>query len=465
MSEPQPARSIQLDIDNLAFGGQGIGRLGDGLVVFVPGAVPGDRVEARITRKRRKYAEASLVRVIEGSPDRRAPSCPDFGACGGCAWQNLDYKVQLEYKRRQVAESLERLGNMRDFELAPIRPAEPLFHYRNKVEFSVGYDNGERPAVGFHPRGRWEEVVPLSGCLLAAAPANAVRAVVQDHLALAANLPWNGRAKSGLLRQVMVRVGYNTGEVLVTLALTFDRPDAVHALVHALREAVPGLVGVAVAIIPPERVAAAPDTLRSLWGRDFIYETLGPLRLKISAGAFFQTNTAMARVLYDVAATAAGLSGRETVWDLYSGIGSIALYLAGAAKQVLGVEVIETAVQDARENAVGNGITNAHFLLGNARVVLKDILEGRGRPAGETVSPDVIVVDPPRGGLANKVITRTALAGPSRIVYVSCNPTTLAPNLALFEESGYRLVRVTPVDMFPHTPHIEAVAELEQRPV
>jgi 23S rRNA (uracil1939-C5)-methyltransferase len=462
MPEPRPGHTVTLDIDNLAFGGQGIGRLDGGLVVFVPGAVPGDRIEARITRKRRRYAEAALVRVIENSVDRTDPTCPAFGICGGCAWQNLDYRVQLSYKQQQVAESLERLGGLKDFALLPIVPADRLFHYRNKVEFSVGLDESGMPAVGFHPRGRWDVVLPVSDCLLAAAAANTVRAVVHDHLVDSSLTAWDARARSGLLRQVMVRTGHHTGEVLVTLALTEPEPHAVAELVKQLGAEVPGLVGVALAVIPAERAAAPPGEHHLLTGRDFIYETLGSLRLKISAGAFFQTNTTMAHILYDTALRQAALSGTETVWDLYSGIGSIALYLAGSARRVLGVEVVETAVDDARENARANRVENVEFLTGNARVVLKELLEGR--TAAKIGPPDVVVVDPPRGGLANKVVARTALAAPGRVVYVSCNPTTLAPNLALFAESSYTPVSVTPVDMFPHTPHIEAVAVLQRRP-
>ena len=274
--------------------------------------------------------------------------------------------------------------------------------------------------------------------------------------------PWDPRENQGYARQLSVREAQGTGEILVSLVTAPGPLPQREELVDLLLERHPNVVGVLHAQNGGPADLATGVPYEVLWGRPHLFELLGDLRLKISIDAFFQTNSRMAPVLYATAADEAALSGSEVVWDLYSGIGSIAIYLAERSRSVLGIEIVPAAVRDARENAVENGVTNTTFLEGNARVVLKEILEGRRALPLELMRPDVVVVDPPRGGLAHKVIRRVAAAEPAKVVYVSCNPTTLAPDAALFRELGYRMTRVTPVDMFPHTPHIEAVALLER---
>ena len=272
--------------------------------------------------------------------------------------------------------------------------------------------------------------------------------------------PWDPRAHTGFARHLTIREARGTGEILVSLATAPGELTGAADLVGRIRRAYPQVVGILHATNAERAEVAGGLPYRTLWGRPHLYETLGPLRLKISIDAFYQTNSGMAEVLYGTAAEEAGLTGNEVVWDLYSGIGSIALFLSARARGVLGIELHPAAVEDARENAALNGIASATFLQGDARVVLKELLEGRWALPEELRRPDVVILDPPRGGLAKKVVARTAALGPRRIVYVSCNPATMAPNAAQFEELGYQLVRVTPVDMFPHTPHIEAVGLL-----
>jgi len=450
---------VELAVSALAFGGQGIARV-DNFVVFVDGAVPGDVVQATVTKTKRRYAEARLEKLLTPSADRRDALCSQFGRCGGCRWQSLDYAVQLRYKEQQVRDSLERLGGLAGFELLPIRSMDDPWRYRNKVEFSIGEVDGEL-AVGFHPPGRWDTVLSLDECRLLPREMEDVRTLVEEWLREVGAAPWHPRELQGYARHLTVRHGAATGELLVSLVTAPGELPRPASLVERLRTAFPGLVGVLHSVNSGPAEIAGGLPYRTLWGRPYLYHELGGLRLEISLDAFFQTNTRMAEVLYGVAADEAGLTGAETVWDLYSGIGSIGLFLATRSGQVLGIEQVPAAVRDARKNAHANGVTNITFLEGDARPVLKEVLEGRrALPAG-LERPDVVVLDPPRGGLARKVIARVAAAGPRRVVYVSCNPSTMAPNLADFAALGYRLTRVTPVDMFPHTPHIEAVGLLE----
>lgn len=461
MTRPAKGQTIELLISTLAFGGQGLGRLDD-FVVFVDGAVPGDVVRAVVTRTKKRYAEARLEEIVQPSSDRRDAVCRHFGTCGGCRWQSLDYAVQLRYKEQQVRDSLERLGGLSDFEVRPIVGMDHPWRYRNKVEFSIGGQDG-RLVVGFHPPGRWDRVLPLQECHLLPETTEAIRSTVEHWLHNTGLAPWNPRALTGYARHLAVREARATGEVLVNLVTApGDLPDA-DGLVDQLRTRHPQVGGILHSVNsgPAEVATGLPHQI--LWGRDYLNERLGDLSLHISADAFFQTNTLMAETLYATAADEAGLTGAEVVWDLYSGIGSIGLCMVRGARAVLGIELVPAAVRDAQSNADLNAISSATWLEGDTRVVLKEVLEGRRELPAELSHPDVVVLDPPRGGLAHKVIARVAAAGPKRVIYISCNPSTMAPNITLFQEAGYRLRHVTPVDMFPHTPHIEAVGLLEPR--
>lgn len=450
---------MDVRVSALAFGGQAIARV-EGFVVFVWGALPGESVRVHIDRVRKHYAEATLLQVVKPSPDRRAPRCRHFGHCGGCRWQLLDYEAQLQVKRQHVRDCLERLGGFSTFDTEPIRRMPDPWRYRNKVEFSVGRDPQGTTVVGFHPPGRWDTVMQIQECHLLPEPVLQVRAIVEQWLRDSRLEPWDPRTRTGALRHLTVR--YSVGRESILVGITSRAPTLPGAAELAQRlTAVPGFSGLSHAQVIEARNQPTRHRVQQLWGTDRLTELLGGLRLEFSLNAFFQTNSRMAEVLYGTVVEAAGLRGDEVIWDLYSGTGSIALYLAANARAVLGIEVVETAVHDAWRNAVANGITNAHFHLGDTRRTLKQILEGRLDLPEGLGKPDVVVLDPPRGGLAKKVVARVAAAQPARVVYVSCNPSTQASDLALFAEAGYPLRSVTPVDMFPHTPHIEAVALLE----
>jgi 23S rRNA (uracil1939-C5)-methyltransferase len=443
-TRPSRGDTLELTIDSLAHGGNGVARL-DGYVVFVAGAVPGDHVRAVVGKSKRAYAEARTVEVLEPSPDRIPPLAHHPGA----PWQVLPYQRQLEVKATQVREALERIGRLSDFELEPIVPAAEEWRYRNKLEYSFGRGPAGELVCGFHAPGRWDEIVPMDDCLLASERSNTVREQVLAWARAHDLSPWDRREQRGLLRNLVIREGRRTGELQVRLV---SSPGAIET--DSLIDAVEcdGLFWTRQEQLGESTVGG--DTVL-LAGAPQLREQIGGLEFLVSPEAFFQTNTEMAEQLYALAAEMASLRGHERVFDLFSGIGTIGLTLAARAREVVGVEIVESAVADAIENARRNDVLNARFYAGDIRLAMRDLVAEAGRP-------DVLVVDPPRAGLSQKVVRRIIEAQPSRVVYVSCNPTTLAPNAAQMVEAGYRLTRVRPVDMFPQTPHIESVALLEK---
>jgi 23S rRNA (uracil1939-C5)-methyltransferase len=444
---------LELDVDSLAFGGNGVARL-DGFVVFVRRGLPGDRVRARVTKVKRSHAEALATEVLRPGPERVEAPCAHFPACGGCRFQDLAYEAQLEQKQLQVRDALQRLAGIAEPPLERIVPCEPeIFHYRNKLEYSFT-STPAGPALGFHRAGRWDEVLEIERCWLADELGNAIRDAVRDWAREEGLEAYSQADGSGYLRHLVVRQGRNTGQALVQLVTAPGERFETGYLVDVLRR-FPEVRSIHWAVNDtPAEVTNLPTRL--LWGEEWIEEELGGLRFRVRPNAFLQTNTAMAERLYALAREAAGLTGGETVWDLYCGIGTIGLLLAGDALTVWGIEVSEESVACALENAELNTITNTAFFAGNVGEVVEELLERSG-------APDVVVVDPPRAGLAGKALRRLGRIGAPRLVYVSCNPTTLAGDVkALREEHGYELLRLTPLDMFPHTPHVESVALLER---
>ena len=443
---PERGQQVELVIESLAFGGEGVARHGEGAyVVFVSGAVPGDRVRAEITRRKRSYAHARTLEVLQASPDRIAPRAAHPGA----PWQVLPYERQLQIKHAQVDEALRRLGGLDGYELQDIVPAVTQWRYRNKLEYSFGHDAQGGLVCGFHAPGSWEQIVPMEDCLLASEAGNEVRRRVLEWCSQQGLRAWDRRTGEGVLRNLVVREGRHAGALQVRLVTTSGELD-LGELGTAL--SVHGLLWTQIDRVG-ETTAGGVTELVS--GEAQLPERLGDLDLRISPEAFFQTNTEMAEVLYGAVAELAGLEGWERVYDLYCGIGTIGLSLASRAADVWGLEIVEGAVADAIANARRNEITNARFFAGDARLALGELVQRAGRP-------DVLVVDPPRSGLSQKVVRRVIEANPRRIVYVSCNASTLAPNAAQLVEAGYTLRRVRPVDMFPQTPHIECVAVLER---
>ena len=443
-------QELELTIDSLAYGGNGVARL-DGFVVFVRRGLPGDRVRARVTKVKRSHAEAVALEVLTAGAARVDAPCTHYPACGGCRFQDLAYEAQIAAKEAWVADSLRRIGGLAEPPVAPIVPAESPFHYRNKLEYSFT-STPSGPALGFHKAGRWDEVLELERCWLTTELGNAVREAVVAWARGQALEAYDQAEGTGYLRHLVFREGRNTGQALVVLVTARGELRGRDELLQTLRR-FPEVRSVHWAVnATPAEVTNLPTIL--LAGDEAIEERLLGLRFRVRPAAFLQTNTAMAERLYELAIDAAALSGNETVYDLYCGIGTIGLSMARQALTVWGVDVSEESVACALENAELNGIANAAFFAGEVGQALEEL---RAR-AGD---PDVVVVDPPRAGLSGKVLRRLARLEARRIVYVSCNPTTLAGNVReLVGEWGYRLEHARPVDMFPHTPHVETVALL-----
>ena len=445
-SRPQRGDELELTVDALAFGGAGVART-EGFVVFVTGAVPGDRVRAVVGKRKRAYAEARAVEILEASPDRIAPLADHPGA----PWQVLSYERQLEVKQAQVQDALRRIGKLDAFALEPIVPAVSQWRYRNKLEYSFGTDDAGELVCGFHAPGRWDEIVPIGDCLLASEPANAAREQIVSWCRGAGLSAHDQRSGHGFLRNLVVREGRRTNALQVRLVTSMGELDR-----DSLTRAGKGLDGLLWTRVDSVAETTQGGETELLAGSDRFEDVLGGMRFEISAEAFFQTNTEMAERLCQLAIEYAAPVGFERVYDLYCGIGTIGLLLSPRVAEVWGLELMPEAISDAIANAHANEVDNAHFFAGDVRLALRDLTERAGRP-------DTLVVDPPRAGLSQKVVRRMIEAAPSRIVYISCNPTTLAPNAAQLVEAGYELVRVRPVDMFPQTPHIECVAELTRR--
>ena len=444
-TRPRRGDELELRIDRLAYGGAGVARA-NGYVVFVRDAVPGDRLRARITKSKRSFAEADTVELLEPSPDRVEPVAPHPGA----PWQVLPYERQLEEKEEQVRDALERLGGFERPPVEPIVPAEQRLRYRNKVEYSFGEDQRGDLVLGFHRRGRFDLIDDVSLDILASERVDELREAVKAWCREEGLSAWDRRAQNGLLRNLVVREGRRTGQ-LQARVVTSPGAQFRAAELTAAAPADSVLWTRAAGVAETTREGVTERTK----GQAALEEELCGLTFRISPDAFFQTNTEMAERLYGSATELAGLSGRERVVDLFCGIGTIALVLALDAGEVWGVELVEQAVADAIENARLNGVDNARFFAGDVRLAMRPLLERAGRP-------DIVVVDPPRAGLSNKVVRRVLEAEAKRIVYVSCNPTTLAPNARQFADAGYALRTVRPVDMFPQTPHIECMALLER---
>jgi 23S rRNA (uracil1939-C5)-methyltransferase len=445
---------VELQVDSLAYGGNGVARL-NGFVVFVRRGLPGDRVRARVTKVKRGFAEALATEVLVPSSHRVEAPCAHYPACGGCRFQDLDYAVQAQAKEAQVRDALTRIGGIADAPVEPILPAASPFHYRNKMEYSFT-QTPSGPALGLHKAGRWDEVLEIEKCWLSTDLGNAIRNAVRDWAREEGLVAYDQAEHTGYLRHLVVREGRNTGQALVMLVTApgekFERGYLVEVLTRF-----PEVRSIHWAVNDqPSEVTNLPSTV--LWGDDAIEEELLGLRFRIRPNAFLQTNTEMAEKLYALAIEYAALTGTETVYDLYCGTGTIGIAMARNALTVWGVEISEEAVACALENLELNSIGNAAFFAGNVGQSIEELLERAG-------PPDVVVVDPPRAGLAGKALRRTGELGAPRLVYVSCNPTTLASDVKVLRgEYGYELVRAKPVDMFPHTPHVETVALLTRTP-
>ena len=454
-------------ITDIGSEGNAIARVDD-MVLFVPGMIPGDVVDVRVTKKKKRYMEGVALTVTMPSPDRITPPCEHFGVCGGCRWQHMPYDRQLFYKQKQVKDNLTRIGHTAIPEIEPITGSEKTYGYRNKLEFTFSErrwlmreelesqdEIQKTPALGFHIPGIFDKVLDINKCLLMAEPADSIRNEVRKY-ALQHSLPfYDFREHNGFLRNLIIRKATG-GEVMVVLVTTDSHAVDRDKLMAWLAEAFPGITSLYYMINNKWNDSIADLVPVHYSGEKYITEEMEGLRFRVGPKSFYQTNSDQAGRLYSIVKEFAGLQGDETVYDLYTGTGTIACYLSAMAGRVTGIEYIEEAVADARVNAKVNNIGNAQFIAGDIRNIFNETLfveQGR---------PDVIITDPPRSGMHGDVTAAMLRSGASRIVYVSCNPATQARDIDILS-SGYEVRRVAPVDMFPQTFHVENVVLLEKK--
>jgi len=467
------ARKKKQPVSNLlitayAAEGKSIGTLEDGKVIFVENAIPGDVVNVRLTKDKKNWAEGKVTELLQPSAQRIEPFCSHFGVCGGCKWQMLPYEKQLQYKQQQVTDQLKRIGHVELPEMSNIVGSPLQQYYRNKLEFTFSnhrYRTNEEiksagdtvfniePALGFHAPGLFDKVVEIHQCYLQTDPTNlllnVLRAYTQEH-----HLDYyDYRNHVGWLRNVIIRIA-RTGEILINLVMQHDKPNERKAILDHILQHIPGITSLHYTINPKVNDSIHDLDVICYHGKGYIEETLEDFRFKISPKSFFQTNTYQAEKLYQITRDFAGLTGSETLYDLYCGTGSIGIFCSKAAKHVIGIELVEDAIEDAKINAATNGLNNCTFYAGDTSTICTDdFFEKHGKP-------DVIITDPPRAGMHEKLVQQLLKIRAPKVVYVSCNPATQARDLQLLDEA-YKVTRLQPVDMFPHTHHIENVALLE----
>lgn len=457
-------------ITDVAAEGKSLARVND-MVVFVPFAVPGDVVDLQVRKKKHHYCEAEVVRFVKYSERRAEPVCQHFGICGGCKWQNLPYEDQLKAKQKQVHDQLTRIGKVELPDFRPILGSEKIYEYRNKLEFSCsnkrwltkeevnsGVQLDHKNAIGFHITGAFDKIYPIEKCWLMDDLCNQIRNEIRDY-ALNNDISFfDVREQTGLLRDIMIR-NSSTGEWMVLVQFKFQEQgdeQRAHDLLQHIGDRFPQITSLLYVNNQKCNDTFSDQTVEVFKGKDHITEMMDKLQFKVAAKSFYQTNTQQAFHLYEVARQLAQLTGKELVYDLYTGTGTIANFVARHAQQVIGIEYVEDAIADAKANSKCNGIENTLFYAGDMKDILTDeFVKQHGKP-------DVIITDPPRAGMHPDVIQTILRAAPKRIVYVSCNPATQARDLEVLNEQ-YRVEAVQPVDMFPHTPHVENVVLLEQR--
>lgn len=452
---------------DVAAEGNALARVDD-MVVFVPYGAPGDVVDIRVTKKRKSYAEGRIERIVAPGAERVEPRCSHFGVCGGCRWQHLPYEVQLRCKQRQVTDALERIAKVELPEVSPIKGSADIWAYRNKMEYTFsnrrwltpeqmasGEVFDDRDGAGFHISGAFDKVLDIESCYLQDDFSNRLRRFIKDYGRSHGMTFYDLREQHGLLRTLMVRMA-STGEIMAVMSFGEDNPEQIAELLDAVRAAFPEITSLLYVVNLKANDTITDQEIITHSGRDYIEEEMEGLRFRVGSKSFYQTNSRQAYELYKVAREFAGLTGSELVYDLYTGTGTIANFVSRQARHVIGIEYVPEAIEDAKINSAVNGIDNTEFYAGDMKDVLTDeFIAEHGRP-------DVMIVDPPRAGMHADVVQVILNASPRRLVYVSCNPATQARDLALLD-SKYRVTAVQPVDMFPHTHHVENVVKLELR--
>lgn len=446
---------VELQIVDLAYGGLGIARV-NGYVVFVNDALPGDHVRARITRRQANHAQADVVEFLKPSPDRISPDCSRHSHCGGCVWQNLPYAKQLEYKQRHVADALKHIGRQEDLPLEPIVPSPNLFRYRNKMEYTFGVNDAGETIVGFHVPGRFDKVFEVQDCLLQPEAFDFALTAIQDWARQSGLPAYDPRTHRGVLRTITLRHSVAQDRWLACILTKTAKLDGnLQSLGRALSDCAPGFAGLLWGFNDGLADVARMDREAGRVGEPVLEERLEDFRFRVSPFSFFQTNTLASAELYRVVREYLDLNGRETLLDAYCGTGSIGIFCSQGARRIFGVEIVRDAIWDARANAQANGIENCTF-------VAAPMSEGLAlvRQAGADMI-DRVIIDPPRGGMDKKSLRQLLSVQSPVFIYVSCNPTTLSRDVVAITEAGYKIKRIRPVDLFPHTHHIETVIRFE----
>lgn len=444
--------TYKIDIGGMTHEGQGVGRI-ENFTVFVDGAIPGETVEIRVILIKKTYAVGKLLKILKQSPKRVKPFCSAYSRCGGCALQHMNYEAQLRFKTDTVRENIRRIGKLDDVVIHEAIGMDNNLNYRNKAQYPVGLVKN-KTAMGFYaPRSH--EIVHNPTCGIQNETSDRVRTITREFIEKNMIRVYDESTGKGLIRHIVTRVGFKTGEVMVVVVINGKELPYGEKLVEMLTAGIPGLKSVILNINTKNTNIIFGDENRTIYGSETITDYIGRFRFNISPLSFFQVNPAQTEVLYGKALEYAGLTGDETVFDLYCGIGTISLFLSDKARKVYGVEVVEEAIADARRNASINGVHNTEFICGEAEKIIPDIYR-------QGIKADVVVVDPPRKGCDETLLQTLVDMQPKRIVYVSCNPSTLARDLNYLSEHGYKAVEVQPVDMFPHTAHTESVARIEK---
>mgnify|MGYP000280889368 CR=1 FL=1 len=455
---------VTVKIEDIGTEGEGIGKL-EGFTLFVKDAVMGDVVEARLVKVKKNYAYARLEKVLTSSPLRVKPVCPYHKQCGGCQIQAMSYEAQLQFKENKVKNNLVRIGGFDQLfiesVMEPVVGMEQPWHYRNKAQFPVGTDKDGRIITGFYA-GRTHSIIANTDCALGVEENEPILQKVLAYMQNEKVSAYDETTGQGLVRHILIRKGFTSGEIMVCLVINGKTIPHCHDLVGRLRQ-IPGMTSITLSTNTAKTNVIMGDTIRLLWGQEFITDYIGEIKYQISPLSFYQVNPVQTEKLYGLALDYAGLTGNETVWDLYCGIGTISLFLAKKAKQVYGVEIIPQAIDDAKNNAKINNITNAEFYVGKAEEVLPEYYkEYEKTHNGEKAHADVIVVDPPRKGCEESLLQTIVDMQPEKVVYVSCDSATLARDVKFLRANGYELKDVTPVDQFPHTVHVEVVCCLHR---
>lgn len=448
-----------LKIEDMGVDGAGIGKA-DGMTFFVKDAVIGDVVRAKVMKLKKTYGYARLMELLEASPDRVEPKCPYYRQCGGCQIQALSYEKQLEFKERKVRNNLERIGGFSEIPMEPIVGMEESYHYRNKAQFPVGTDKDGHIVTGFYA-GRTHTIIPNRDCALGLPVNREILDLVIDFMEKYHVSAYDEKTGKGLVRHVLIRCGFTSKEKMVCLIINGKSLPHSEKLVEALRK-IDGMTSISINCNTGRTNVILGRKTVVLWGQEYITDQIGEISYEISPVSFYQVNPVQTEKLYGLALEYADLHGEENVWDLYCGIGTISLFLAQKAKQVYGVEIIPQAIENAKRNAVKNGIENAEFFVGKSEEVLPEFYE-KEAAAGRKAHADVIVVDPPRKGCDEKLLETIVKMAPDRVVYVSCDSATLARDLKILCENGYELKRARAVDQFCHTVHTESVCLMERK--